>query len=233
MIEQIQTELPIWLAPIGLVLAIFLSWLSYSGPRSKELFSLTWRWILGSIRAVAFFLVILLLIGVLWKIERSIEEKPQLLIAVDQSLSINSFLDSLQIDKTLTTLSEQIDDQYIVVSYGFGETVVDYESDRDAFETTNFTTLFSYLNRVYANQAVDELLLISDGIYTAGADPALAAEAFPYPVSVWALGDTTRYPDIRITGVQANDVVYADSPFPVEILIASDHAAGESVKVVV
>ncbi|MCD6347784.1 MAG: hypothetical protein J7L96_10225 [Bacteroidales bacterium] len=223
MTGQIQTELPIWLASIGLMLAIFLAWYSYSGARSKELFSKSRRTGLAIIRAIGFFLVFLLFMGFLWKGQTEMKDKPIDLVAVDNSLSMMLTDDSLDLKNDIGAfignLNHTLEDKSDLRYYGFGQNVQQGSSFDFSDKKTDFKQLFDHLGSVYRRQHVRGLLLISDGIFNTGLDPASAAQYFPFPVSVWAVGDTVAMPDLKISDIQLNDVVYAGVNFPVDIKI--------------
>ena len=234
MIQQIQTELPIWLALIGLMLAIFLSLWSYTGKRNGELFSKTLRIFLGAMRGLGFFLVFILFVGLLWKKQSTVNPKPIYVIAVDNSKSILIGEDSVKQISELNTLVESIQTElgnmFIAHSFEFG---TDVSADgRLSFDeqSTNFGKLFSYLRDSYYAQPVKELLLITDGISTAGASLISSQSKWPFPVSVLALGDTTESVDLRIEEVTVNDLVYQNSKFPVDILVQADKSDEEQVR---
>ncbi|MBT3242553.1 MAG: hypothetical protein HN352_05345 [Bacteroidetes bacterium] len=223
MIEQIQTELPIWLASLGLMLAIFLSLFSYSGKKAKELFTLPKRVLLGLLRGITVFLIFILFMGFLWKSRTEIREKPIALVALDNSSSMVSTADSLlvkaSVNKLLGDLQALADDELELKIYSFGNSIGSGVNPDFQDKQTNFGQLFDHLTTTYLHRPVQELLIISDGIYTSGPDPSTAARKFPFPVSVWAVGDSVPMPDLKITGVRVNDVVYANTKFPVDIKV--------------
>ena len=223
MIEQIQTELPIWLASLGLMLAIFLSLFSYSGKKARELFTLPKRVLLGLLRGITVFLIFILFMGFLWKSRTEIREKPIALVALDNSSSMVSTADSLlvkaSVNKLLGDLQALADDELELKIYSFGNSIGSGVNPDFQDKQTNFGQLFDHLTTTYLHRPVQELLIISDGIYTSGPDPSTAARKFPFPVSVWAVGDSVPMPDLKITGVRVNDVVYANTKFPVDIKV--------------
>lgn len=234
MTQQIQTELPIWLASIGLMLAIFLSWWSYAGKRNRELFNKPLKFSLGVLRGLGFFLVFILFIGLLWKKQSTVNPKPVYVVAVDNSRSILTGKDSLEQISELNALLESVhvalEDRFVVQGLVFGTDV--HTASRMSFsdQSTNFGNLFSYLRDNYYTKAVRELLLITDGISTSGAGLMSSQSEWPFPISVMAIGDTTESVDLRIEEVLVNDLVYQNSKFPVDVLFQADKSNQEQVR---
>lgn len=228
MIEHIQTELPFWLAAIGLMLAIFLSFWSYSGKRNKELFSLGLRILLGAIRGIVFLILFILFIGLIWKKKSTINEKPVYLIAVDNSRSIISGEDSLnminQVNQLVKDVTEVLSDRFDVRKISFGQSVLPGGETQFSDQLTDFGKLFSYLRSSFYTQPVGELLMITDGIPTSGQSLNSAQSKWPFPISIVGIGDTTETIDLRIDDVIVNDLVYLNTKFPIEILLQADNS---------
>lgn len=234
MTQQIQTELPVWLASIGLMLAILLSLWSYSGKRNRELFSKTLRVSLAVLRGLGFFLVFILFIGFLWKKQSTVHPKPIYVIAVDNSESMLVGKDSLKrisdMNAFLESAQVELEQRFIVQSYAFGTDVSTAANFSFTDQSTNFGKLFSHLRASYYTKSVKELLLITDGISTAGSGLMSSESLWPFPVSVMAIGDTTETVDLRIEEVLVNDLVYQNSKFPVDVLFHADKSNQEQVR---
>lgn len=234
MTQQIQTELPIWLVSIGLILAIFLSWWSYAGKRNRELFNKALRLSLGTLRGLGFFLVFILFIGFLWKKQSTVNPKPVYVVAVDNSRSILTGKDSLEQISELNALLEsvhaELENRFVVQSLVFGTDVRIASRMTFSDQSTNFGKLFSYLRDNFYNKPVKELLLITDGISTSGAGLMSSQSEWPFPVSVMAIGDTTESVDLRIEDVLVNDIVYQNSKFPIDVLFQADKSNQEQVR---
>lgn len=234
MTQQIQTELPIWLVSIGLILAIFLSWWSYAGKRNRELFNKALRLSLGTLRGLGFFLVFILFIGFLWKKQSTVNPKPVYVVAVDNSRSILTGKDSLEQISELNALLEsvhaELENRFVVQSLVFGTDVRIASRMTFSDQSTNFGKLFSYLRDNYYTKPVKELLLITDGISTSGAGLMSSQSEWPFPVSVMAIGDTTESVDLRIEDVLVNDIVYQNSKFPIDVLFQADKSNQEQVR---
>lgn len=226
MVEHIQTELPFWLASIGLMLAIFLSFWSYSGKRNRELFSVGLRFFLGFLRGLGFFILFILFIGLYWKKQSSVNEKPLYVIAIDNSKSIIAGNDSLErineLKLIINAVSEEIGDKFDIKKIKFGEDVSLLNDLDFSDKSTNFGKLFKYLRSSFYTQPVSELLLITDGISTTGQSFISSNSLWPHPMSVIGLGDTTESVDLRIEDVIVNDLVYLNSRFPIDIIVQAE-----------
>jgi len=232
--QQIQTELPLWLASIGLILAIFLSIWSYSGKRNRELFTKTLRASLAVLRGLGFFIVFILFIGFLWKKQATVNPKPVYLIAVDNSKSILFGKDSSkqlsELNAFLESADDVLNDRFIVQHYIFGTDINREERPSFNEQSTNFGKLFTNLRDNYYTEAVRELLLITDGISTAGASLMSSQSEWPFPVSVMAVGDTSESVDLRFEDILVNDLVYQNSKFPVDVLLQADQSNQKQVE---
>lgn len=62
-------------------------------------------------------------------------------------------------------------------------------------------------------------ILVSDGNFTTGRDPLRVAEALELPLYTVGIGDTLGVRDVAITHLTVNEVVYAGSNVPVEVVV--------------
>jgi len=222
---NIQTELPLWLVPIGLGLAFLLSWLSYHTVKARELFPLWARIILISLRTLSLIFIFLLFLGpkIISRVSSTV--KPIFAAAIDNSASMRHGLetkaDSLYLENSIHELQQELEKNFEVHSYLYGDQVRDGETPDFTDKATDFSLLFEELSHKHHADPVNSLLIISDGIYNQGTNPIFADDVFPFPVHVWGTGDTTRVPDLMITEVTANNLVYKDTRFPVEVLFES------------
>ncbi len=227
---QIQTELPLWLALIGLVLAIFLSWLAYTGKKNAELFTRLQRIGLGLLRGIGIFMLFVLMLGFFFKSVSKELIRQSYIVLIDNSQSMTVRNDTSEIIdeiRDLVSISEkEMSDQLIVDTYTIGENLssgsfVDFQEP-----VTNFTECFDQLFLKYRTRNVREVLLITDGIPTTGADLKFALDQWPYPVSFVSYGDSSIGEDTRIDKVTVSDIAYFSSTFPVEFIFSSDLVGG-------
>ncbi|MBR9978093.1 MAG: hypothetical protein KFH87_08400 [Bacteroidetes bacterium] len=80
------------------------------------------------------------------------------------------------------------------------------------------------LQQVYdaeARQNLRSVVLVTDGVFTAGKNPLYAAQAMGVPVHVVGVGDSTEKKDILVSRVIANSIAYIESTLPVDVTIRS------------
>ncbi|WP_431199060.1 hypothetical protein ACQ86K_26095 [Mucilaginibacter sp. P19] len=109
-----------WWLPAGLLLGLAYAWLMYRKPvdLGKNL-----RYVLTAIRAVTVFFITVLLISPLVKSVKYEPQKPLVLIAQDNSSSINTFkpagFNSSVFVDDLAKLKQELGDKYDVQEFNF------------------------------------------------------------------------------------------------------------------
>ena len=150
-------------------------------------------------------------------------EKPSLLIAIDNTQSIKYLSDSLMLDNSMIELDNQIVElqkYYNVEKITFGSTICDTCKIDFSESETNISAIFDYINLNMQINPPKGLIILSDGIYNAGSPPLARNEINSLPIFSVIMGDTTQYPDYWISNVRVNPIAFVNSNFPVEIDIA-------------
>lgn len=170
------------------------------------------------LRFLSLFSLFLLLLNL--KFEKTIitEQKPKLIVAVDNSKSIEYANDAIVVHrivndfKSNVTLNEKFDIDY----YAFGKSL-------NLLDTLNFSATYSDISKPLTetkelyNDAISPLILITDGIQTYGKDYEYIDSNKPiFPIVV---GDTTVYSDLKISKINVNRYTYLNNKFPVETFI--------------
>jgi hypothetical protein len=110
-----------WWAPVCLLLGVLYAWLMYRQPVNL---SDKFRYILAAFRAIVVFLIALLLVSPLVRSTNYKPQKPLVLIAQDNSGSINTFhpagFDPAKFVDELAKLKQQLGDGYEVQEFNFG-----------------------------------------------------------------------------------------------------------------
>lgn len=210
---QIETILYIILSGIlALSLALF-QYIYEPKDRTKVQVSL------AALRFVTIFSVFLLVINPKFDKTTYIDEKPNLLIAVDNSESVKylehdqktkDFVEKLRENKTLK-------EQFNLEFFSFGKEVSTLDTLLFNEKQTNPTLLFDRFSQVYGN-SIAPLVFITDGNQTYGNDYEYAAQNYKHAIFPIILGDTIQHRDVRIEQLNVNRYAYLNNKFPIEII---------------
>jgi len=176
-----------------------------------------------------------LLLSPLLKKSTEIIEKPLILFAQDNSLSVAMTKDSLYYRKEypvdLENFIDKLRKKYEVVTYSFGEKINNPLRTSFNEKTTDISDVFSEFITRYSNRNIGSIIISSDGIYNKGSNPFYAARNLAFPVYTIALGDTLLVKDIILKKVIYNRTVFLGDKFPLEIQINADKCNGEKSEV--
>ena len=230
---KILFEYPSWLLLVCIISAAGIAFVFYRRDRQNQHLSPLLRTLLGVFRFVTLSILAILLVRPLIKtIERDIEA-PIILIAQDNSESIAQTADSAFYTSTwkqnLEQLATKLESQYQVVRYTFGDALngeTRFDSVDYSAKVTDFSKLLDGLYNRHSNRNIGAVVIASDGIYNAGADPVYAGKKLNAPVYTVALGDTTPKRDLRIVEANANRLAYLGNRFPIQIVSEAQKAAG-------
>jgi hypothetical protein len=98
-------------------------------------------------------------------------------------------------------------------------------------EGTNISNALSGAAKLFSNQNLGAIVLLTDGISTSGMNPLYTLEDFQQPVYTVLLGDTTPQKDIRIGEVLYNQIAYLDNETPIKVKLLSSGYDAATVKV--
>lgn len=130
-------------------------------------------------------------------------------------------------------LQADLSKRYSVTSLLFGqETVAASDWSADIGAAAEGTDLAGALAAGRQAGAVDALVLLSDGVRTAGGDPASIARSLGRPVFTIGFGDPAPARDLAIASVLASEVVYSGIPSPVVVTLRGIGFRGAEVDVV-
>ncbi|MCB2206610.1 hypothetical protein KQI65_17855 [bacterium] len=86
------------------------------------------------------------------------------------------------------------------------------------------TDISRALQEVYeagAEENLRSVVLVTDGVFTAGKNPLYAARSLGMPVHVVAVGDSAEKKDVLVSRVLANSIAYLESTLPVDVTVRS------------
>ena len=197
---------------IALLLALFQYLYKSKASKLNMLFAF--------LRFLTYFSVLLLIINPKFDKTTFYNEKPNLVVAIDNSSSIKHLnqdkkaqilIDAIQSNKELT-------DKFNLDFYSFGNDISSSDSINFDKNRTNISKVFSSLQQVYQD-AVAPTLLITDGNQTYGNDYEFTVNKYNQPVYPIILGDTITYSDLKIEQLNVNKYAYLKNKLPVEAIV--------------
>ncbi|MCC8360284.1 VWA domain-containing protein [Salinimicrobium sediminilitoris] len=198
---------------LSLALALFQYFYKAKGRRSKNV-------IFATLRFLVIFALLLLLINP--KINRTeyYNEKPNLVLAVDNSGSIREFGAGEEVQTLVTQLTTdpELQENFEIETFSFGRDLKPADSYDFKDPQTNLPAVFNDLSTLYEGR-VAPVVLISDGNQTLGEEFTFAAQRLSQPVLPVVVGDTVRYQDLSISRINVNKYAFLNNRFPVEIML--------------
>mgnify|MGYP002795020342 CR=1 FL=1 len=174
----------------------------------------------GTLRFITLFSLLVLLINPQLKKVEYFSEKPELVLAVDNSSSIAGFGEVERVQEFVRSIAqdENIRERFDVEVFTFGRNL----EQRDTFTfnepQTNIPAALKGLDDLY-EQKTAPTILITDGNQTLGEDLLFSAQKFKQPLLPVVVGDTTLYQDLAISRVNTNKYAFVNNWFPVEVLV--------------
>jgi hypothetical protein len=210
-----QTETLLYIIIAG-ILALLLALFQYmykSKKRSKIYVLLTF------LRFLTLFSVLLLLINPKFEKVTYFNEKPNLVIAVDNSESVSYLKQNEKAKQLLDNLqsNKELNERFNLDVYSFGKEVKPLDSLTFNERQSNVAKVFDNLNQVY-NTSIAPTIMISDGNQTYGNDYEFATSKYKQPIFPIVLGDTIQHTDLKIEQLNVNRYAYLKNKFPVEII---------------
>lgn len=172
------------------------------------------------LRFLTVFSILLLLIGP--KFNRKTYEtlKPQLLVMVDDSKSISYLNVSKKLDTDLKAILEDdaLNKKFDIKTFAFSEQVLPFEKASHTGIETDLGKALVEPQELYKDRN-KAILLLTDGNQTTGSNVSFAKIDSKTTVIPIVYGDTTQYPDLRISQLNVNRYSYLNNEFPVEIFV--------------
>jgi len=172
------------------------------------------------LRFVTIFSVQLLLINPKLDKITFYNEKPNLIVAVDNSESI-AYLEQDQKAKNLLEAlknNDSLRNRFNFEFYTFGKDLNQSDSISFKEKQSNIAKVFKRLSEVNAN-SISPTLLITDGNQTYGNEYQFMSRQYKQPIFPIILGDTITHSDLKIEQLNVNKYAYLKNKFPVEIIV--------------
>ncbi|WP_452232188.1 VWA domain-containing protein [Lacinutrix sp. MEBiC02595] len=211
-----QTETLLYIILSGII-ALSLALFQYSMKKKNR----TSKSILFAfLRFVSIFLLLLLLINPKFEKISYYTEKPNLVVAVDNSSSIvhlNQKENVLQLVASIKN-NKALSEKFNLDFFTFGNRVKTSDSLTFIDKQTNIDKAFNAFNPIYKN-TTSPILLLTDGNQTFGNDYLFSAEKVKQPIFPIILGDTITYTDLKLQQLNVNKYAFLKNKFPVEAIV--------------
>lgn len=175
--------------------------------------------LLAFLRSIAIFCILALLINPSIVKKSYQVEKPSLIVAVDNSSSINLLSSKSEAEQTLKKIldNSELADKFEIKQYQFDKDLSVLDSLNFQGRQTNIAQVGTQLTKIYRNTAIATILL-TDGNQTQGSD-YLYSFGSRNKVLPIVLGDTTSVFDLKVERINANKYAYHKNKFPVEVFV--------------
>ena len=171
------------------------------------------------LRFITVFALLILLINPKFEKVNYYNEKPSLVVAIDNSESVE-YLKQSQTVKTIVDgikTNDALNDKFKIDYYTFGKTIKSNDSLGFSEQQTDVASVFKNSSQVYKSLNAP-MVVITDGNQTLGSDYEFAAQKYGHPVFPVILGDTITYSDIKLQQLNVNKYAFLKNKFPVEVI---------------
>lgn len=219
-----------WILPM-LVLSGTIAYLKFRKVSKLPDISFGLALLISSLRFLVTLILLVLLLNPALSFVKSVREKPLLIVVRDNSASIPKNKDSLyyrnEYKESLNRLVDGLEQKFDVECLNFGRQVEKGDELDFSENYTDISAVFDYAERNYIFRRPAGMILLTDGIYNAGANPRYKTSAFP--VYTVLLGDTSLYPDVYVKHIESNKFNFINTTFPVKATIAAQKQKGSRI----
>jgi hypothetical protein len=171
------------------------------------------------LRFLSVFLILLLLINPKISKTSYYNQKPNLVIATDNSNSIKQLNKNKEVLQLLDNINNNkaLFERFNVINYSF-DSQLNSDSLTFANKQTNISKALIDLKSIY-KQTISPTLLITDGNQTFGNDYTFTAKQYNQSIYPIVVGDTLVSEDLKIATLNVNKYAYLKNKFPVEAIL--------------
>lgn len=171
-------------------------------------------------RTITLFCIGLLLVNPKFESITFFNEKPNLVIAADNSESIDYLNQGSNAKTILNGLrsNQELLDRFDLQTFSFGKNLSTIDSLSFKEQQTNLANALDGIGETFKEE-VAPILLLSDGNQTLGEDYSYKANSIKQAVYPIVIGDSTLYEDISIKQLNVNRFVFLKNRFPVEVIL--------------
>jgi hypothetical protein len=210
---QTETIIYIIIAGIAALLLALFQYMFKSKIKSKL------KFLLFALRTITIFSILLLLINPKFESLSFYDQKPNLILAIDNSESISYLKQDEASRLTVKQLIEnkELNDRFNIESFVYGKKLSTLDSLNFNEKQSNISLALNQIGEAFSNQT-SPIVLIGDGNQTFGTDYSFLSNSIKQPVYPLILGDSTVYADLSIRQLNVNRYVFLKNKFPVEII---------------
>ncbi|MEI6091606.1 MAG: hypothetical protein WCR42_14215 [bacterium] len=190
------------------------------------------------LRSAALIMIVFFLFEPIWTMISGKKIHPICRTYLDNSISM-SLTDAAGNRKTIyndvvsAINTRKIKNKFII--YKFGESVSEHNLDQKLSLKDASTNLSEPMRKMRRNLYEDNAcasLFITDGCFNTGENPIYEAMKFNRPIYIIGIGDTAAPKDASVKGILTNEVVYKESPIPVNANISISGFPADSISAV-
>ncbi|MFD2823564.1 VWA domain-containing protein [Lacinutrix iliipiscaria] len=172
------------------------------------------------LRFISIFSILLLLINPKFEKVKYYTEKPNLVVAVDNSSSIVHLNQKEKVLQLIESIKSNpgLSNKFNIDFFTFGKNIQASDSFSFNEKQTNIDKAFNELSQIYKGTNAP-LLLISDGNQTYGNDYSFSVDKVNQPIFPVILGDTITYTDLKLQQLNVNRYAFLKNKFPVEVIV--------------
>lgn len=216
----------VWILPI-IAVASAIAWWVYFYKKPYEDWSANLKRFLSLLRWSVLVIVSILLLKPFLVTNLSEEEKPKLLLYLDESESVDSSA-VLQIKNRFKT-DENLSEKFDLEILAFGNEVWrESEATEDQKLNTDFGNALTSVNNLFFNDNIGAIVMASDGIQTKGLNPMYVPLRTTAPVYTVALGDSSTASDFELSQVLNNKMVFLGNDFQIKVRAIATKMKGET-----
>ena len=227
---SIETEGSPALIGLCLLAGVVYAYILYS---KKTSWSKKVNLLLSILRGVLVAIIAFLLLGPMLNQVQFFDEKPVVVLAIDNSASLPATYDSLEFEALKSQISGV---QQSLESEGLDVRVKSLQEYSPTFQTvafdqqaTNLQAMLKGIETDYEQQNLVAVVLASDGIHNYGRSPQFMN--LNIPVYAVGLGDTIPAMDLSIRSLNYNKIVYEGNRFPLVVEVFNNGYVGQTVDV--
>lgn len=217
-----------------IVAALGVSLMLYFRNKENRELGKTQVTVLMILRFLSFFMIAFLLLSPFIKNLKKITRNPLIITAWDNSTSIVSTPDSIniadEIGRIRTQVNGELSSDYSVLEYSFGEQAERLENLNFSEKKTDYSDLISTVVNNHFNENIGALILVGDGINNQGKNPLNLLSEVNFPIYTIGFGDTTEVVDSRIQDIRLNRTSFSGNKFPVEVDAQFSKLRGKTIK---